>query len=129
MQKFILIAGLIMAGLAVGIGAFGAHGLKSALKEAVDSEYRLAIFETGVRYHFYHALGIVLIGILMFRIQSPLLGQAGIALLVGILIFSVSLYILCITNIRWLGAITPIGGVAFLIGWGLAAWAVWKAEF
>ncbi|MGB0522846.1 MAG: DUF423 domain-containing protein [Flammeovirgaceae bacterium] len=125
MHKFILVAGMIMAGLAVGIGAFGAHGLKEVLTE----NQRMETFETGVKYHFYHALGMILIGILMFHISNPLLGKAGLALFIGILIFSVSLYVLSLTNIKWLGAITPIGGLAFLIGWGMCAWAVLKAEW
>lgn len=124
MQKFILVAGVIMAALAVGIGAFGAHGLKNIL----EANQRMETFETGVKYHFYHALGMILIGILMFRIPSPLLQQAGLALFIGILIFSLSLYILSLTNIKWLGAITPIGGLAFLIGWAMCAWAILKAD-
>lgn len=125
MHKFILVAGAIMAGLAVAIGAFGAHGLKDVL----EANQRMETFETGVKYHFYHALAMLIIGLLMFRISSPLLGQAGIAIFIGILIFSVSLYVLSLTNMKWLGAITPIGGLAFIIGWGMCAWAFLKAEF
>ena len=113
-----------MAALAVGIGAFGAHGLKDILTE----NQRLETFETGVKYHFYHALGMILIGILMFHIQNNMIANGGIAIFIGILIFSVSLYVLSLTNIRWLGAITPLGGLAFLIGWGMVAWGIWKAK-
>lgn len=91
---------------AVLLGAFGAHGLKSILSEA-----QLAIYETGVRYHAYHALAL-----LACAARGPL-RIAPWCLLIGILVFSGSLYLLALTDIRWLGAITPLGGVAFVAGW------------
>ena len=102
--------------LAVALGAFGAHGLKERL-----SEESLAIYHTGVEYHFLHALGIILLGAVQPRLRPRRLRAAGIAFLLGIAIFSGSLYLLAFTGISWLGAITPIGGVSFLVGWLLLA--------
>ena len=107
-----IILGASLAGLAVILGAFGAHGLKNKLSPA-----DLAIFETGVRYHMYHALGLILLGILGFHYSGNVIQLPAVLLSVGILIFSGSLYILVLTGIRWMGAITPIGGVAFIVGW------------
>ena len=114
-MKFFIIAGAFNAMLAVMLGAFGAH----ALKEKLTEKY-LAIWETAVQYQMFHAIGLIAIGILM---SSSLLGPvsqlnwAGYLLLAGIIIFSGSLYILSLSGIGILGAITPIGGVAFIIGW------------
>jgi uncharacterized membrane protein YgdD (TMEM256/DUF423 family) len=114
-MKFFIIAGAVNAMLAVILGAFGAHALKEKL-----SEKYLAIWETAVQYQMFHAIGLIVIGILM---SSSLLGPisqlnwAGWLLLAGIIIFSGSLYVLSITGIGILGAITPIGGVAFIVGW------------
>lgn len=114
-MPFFIIAGAMNAAIAVMLGAFGAHALKEKL-----SEHYLAIWETAVQYQMFHALGLIAIGILM---SSSLIGPipqltwAGWLLLVGIIIFSGSLYILSLTGIGILGAITPIGGVAFIIGW------------
>jgi uncharacterized membrane protein YgdD (TMEM256/DUF423 family) len=106
--------------LAVGLGAFAAHGLKARLPEDL-----LAVFQTGVQYQMYHALALFGVGLLCMHIQdSGLLRASGWAFLVGIVIFSGSLYILSLSGIRWLGAITPIGGVAFLTGWLLLAAAM-----
>ena len=98
--------------LAVGLGAFGAHGLRQRL-----SPEMLAIFETGVRYHVYHALGLFAVAWVCDKNPESLANAAGWALTLGIVVFSGSLYILSITGVRWLGAVTPIGGVAFLVGW------------
>ena len=107
-----IILGASLAGIAVILGAFGVHGLKSKVSPA-----DLAIFETGVRYHMYHALGLILLGILGFYYSGNVIQLPAVLLSVGILIFSGSLYILVLTGIRWMGAITPIGGVAFIGGW------------
>jgi uncharacterized membrane protein YgdD (TMEM256/DUF423 family) len=106
------------AGLAVLLGAFGAH----ALREAVSPE-DLAIFETGVRYQMYHALGLFAVAWAMTRWETTALQVAGWAFVIGILVFSGSLYLLVATGARWMGAITPIGGVAFIVGWILLGWA------
>lgn len=116
-QALFLRLGAIMSGLAVALGAFGAHGLKARLGPDL-----LEIFETGVRYHFYHALALLALACAPASLwQSRLTGYGAWALTVGIVIFSGSLYLLAVTNTRWLGAITPIGGVSFLIGWTLLA--------
>lgn len=123
MQKFFLIAGAIAMALAVMLGAFGAHGLKSKL-----SQEMLEVFETGVQYHFYHAIGLLIIGFLaQFMPVSRMLEWSGWLMMFGILLFSGSLYLLAITDIRWIGAITPIGGLCFIAAWIFLALAVWKS--
>ena len=105
--------GAALAGLGVILGAFGAHGLRSRVGADL-----LAIFETGVRYEMYHALALLALGLAVARGEGSAWHQAaGWAFLVGIAIFSGSLYALTLTGQRWLGAITPIGGVAFILGW------------
>jgi len=122
MQKIFLTLGSIAMALAVALGAFGAHGLKSKLTAEM-----LDIFETGVRYHFYHALGLLLIGtIANWLPDSSILSWSGWLMVGGIFIFSGSLYILSISGIRWLGAITPIGGLCFIASWVLLAITIWK---
>jgi uncharacterized membrane protein YgdD (TMEM256/DUF423 family) len=106
------VVGAIAAGVAVMLGAFGAHGLKSRVEPEM-----LAVFETGVRYHMYHALALLAVGWAATRWPSPLIAASGWAFLAGIVIFSGSLYLMTLTGARWLGAITPIGGVAFILGW------------
>lgn len=98
--------------LGVLFGAFGAHALKSSL-----SPEMLAVYKTGVEYQFYHALGLLLIGLIGFRIESKWINWSGMLLILGIIIFSGSLYALSISGIKILGAITPIGGLAFVAGW------------
>lgn len=108
--------------IAVALGAFGAHGLKEIL-----SDEMLDIYETGVTYHFYHAIGLLIIGLVSQHItDSTILQWSGWLMLSGIVIFSGSLYILSISDIRWLGAITPVGGLCFIISWILLALASWK---
>jgi uncharacterized membrane protein YgdD (TMEM256/DUF423 family) len=114
-MPFFIIAGAINAFIAVTLGAFGAHALKEKL-----SEKYLAIWETAVQYQMYHAIGLIVIGILMSSsIIGPVsqLSWAGYLMLAGIVIFSGSLYILSLSGIGVLGAITPIGGIAFLVAW------------
>jgi uncharacterized membrane protein YgdD (TMEM256/DUF423 family) len=105
----------------VFFGAFGAHALKNRIAPDL-----LAVYKTGVEYHFYHALGVLLIGILSFHIQSANLNWAAVFLTVGIFLFSGSLYALAITGIKWFGAITPVGGVGFILGWIMLILAVVK---
>ena len=119
-QKTSLLWGAIMAGVAVAIGAFGAHALKPILTAAGRQD----TFEIAVRYQFYHALGLLIVGLLAKNIRTKGLGTSAWLFLLGILIFSGSLYILCLTGITWLGAVTPIGGVFFLAGWIFLALAV-----
>ncbi len=104
--------GALMAGVGVGLGAFGAHGLRGRI-----SPEMLAVFETGIRYHMYHALALLATAALMPRIDGRAVIIAGWSFITGILIFSGSLYALALTGVTTLGAITPIGGVAFLVGW------------
>ncbi len=107
--------GAINALLAVALGAFGAHGLQGVL-----SEKALQTWHTGVDYHAYHALGLLLIGLLSQ--STPSILRAGYWMLAGILLFSGSLYLLSLTGIKLLGIVTPIGGTCFLISWGLVVW-------
>lgn len=111
-KKFIAIAALLGA-LSVGLGAFGAHGLKKIL----DAN-QLATFETAVRYQFYHTLALLAVGILFQQYANNRMLWAGRLFLIGILVFSGSLYLLCLLpQFSWLGAITPIGGASFIVGW------------
>ncbi|WP_425392242.1 DUF423 domain-containing protein [Ekhidna sp.] len=113
MHKFFLIFSSISGMLAVAFGAFGAH----ALKDKLQSEGTLDTYQTAVQYQFYHTLALFGIAILMMKTQSQWLNYAGYSMVFGILIFSGSLYILCFTGMKWLGAITPIGGLLFIAGW------------
>jgi len=109
--------GALNAAIAVAAGAFGAHGLKDRLEPRA-----LEIFETAARYQMYHALAIVLCGVIATHGATT----AGWILQVGILVFSGSLYALALSGVKGLGAITPLGGLAFLIGWGWLAWSAWR---
>lgn len=121
--KNILVLAGISGALAVGLGAFGAHGLEPLLIK----NGRLDTFETAVSYHFYHTLGLLGLGILaLIKPDWKGLSLAAWGMFLGILIFSGSLYILSLTGITWLGAITPIGGVGFILGWLALAYAVLK---
>ena len=120
-MKTWLIAGALMAAMSVLIGAFGAHGLKSRV-----TSLDLEIFETGVKYQMYHSLGLILIGIIGFHLPHHLLRIPTYLLFSGTLIFSGSLYILVLTNIRWLGAITPIGGICLVFGWTLLSLNIYR---
>ncbi len=117
MQSVFLFLGALSALIGVGMGAFGAHGLKNILSPEL-----LAVYQTGVNYQMWHALG--LIGIALMRQQfseSKLLIWSGWLMLFGILLFSGSLYLLAILNLKWLGMLTPIGGVSFIVAWVLIA--------
>lgn len=122
MPNFIVIGSLNML-LAVVLGAFGAHGLKSRV-----SAEQLGWWHTGVEYHAYHALGLLVIGLLLMNSPPALAGarSAGWVLQVGILFFCGSLYAMTLGAPRWFGAITPIGGAAFIAGWAMLAWAALK---
>ena len=112
MDFFWIRAGSLMMFLAVALGAFGAHGLKDVLSPEMK-----AVFETGVRYQVYHALGLFVIAWLSTRAYSRAIDLAGWCFLAGILLFSGSLYALSLTGIKKFGAITPLGGLLFLAGW------------
>lgn len=121
MSKQILMTASILLAFAVALGAFGAHGLKAHL-----STEMLQTYKTGVEYHFYHALGLLLIGVLSISYPSSLLNWSAILLVFGIVLFSGSLYVLAISGIKWIGAITPLGGLSFIAGWIFLLVAVWK---
>jgi uncharacterized membrane protein YgdD (TMEM256/DUF423 family) len=123
MGKLFLILASLNGALVVALGAFGAHGLKSRL-----SPEMMAVYQTGVTYHFYHTLALLAVGLLALHTPgSAWVKISGWFLLAGILLFSGSLYALSLSGVRWLGAITPIGGTAFIIGWILLAVGVVKS--
>jgi uncharacterized membrane protein YgdD (TMEM256/DUF423 family) len=111
------------AGLGVALGAFGAHGLRSHVPPEA-----LAVFETGVRYQIYHALGLIAIAQAASRWPGPWTQVAGWLFAIGIVLFSGSLYLMTLTGARWLGAITPFGGVALIAGWAAFATAALRAR-
>ena len=119
MDRTFLLIGALAGFTAVTLGAFAAHGLRGRL-----SPDMMAVFETGVRYHMYHALAIIATALIMGRFGGRLAIVAGWSFTAGIVLFSGSLYLLAFTGISGLGAITPIGGVAFLVGWACLAFAV-----
>ncbi|WP_342439165.1 DUF423 domain-containing protein [Paenibacillus sp. FSL L8-0436] len=118
MQRRLIAWGALLAMLAVGIGAFGAHMLKASI-----SEDYMKVYETGVHYHMIHALGLILVAIIAGQWgESVRLRWSGRLLIAGIVLFSGSLYVLSITGIKILGAVTPLGGVCFIAGWICLAW-------
>ena len=118
MDKTFLLLGTVAAFLAVTLGAFGAHGLRARL-----SPEMMAVFQTGVQYHMYHALALILVSGIMGRMSGWLIQTAGWCFTAGIVLFSGSLYLLAVTGVTVLGAITPIGGLLLLIGWACLALA------
>ena len=117
MQRLFFALGSGFALIAVITGAFAAHALKTRL-----SPDMFTTFEVAVRYQVYHALGLIAVAWAASQWSSQLIAASGWLFVAGIVIFSGSLYILSLTGVRWLGAITPIGGVAFIIGWGCLLW-------
>ncbi|WOJ97508.1 DUF423 domain-containing protein [Congregibacter brevis] len=108
--------------LSVAFGAFGAHGLRDRL-----DAYSLGVFETAVQYQFYHSLALLIAGLLLVQFPASSLLKSSVVLFVlGMFLFSGSLYVLSFTGIRWLGAITPLGGLAFIAGWTCLAAAGWQ---
>lgn len=122
--KIFITLGCVNAMFAVILGAFGAHALKSRLAENM-----LAVYHTGVQYHLYHALGLIVAGLIIMQ-TAPIVWfkSAGWLMFAGIIFFSGSLYLLSITQLRWLGMITPIGGMAFIIAWGLMFTGIIKSS-
>lgn len=122
MAQFFIFSAALSGVLAVSFGAFGAHALKSRL-----DDYAMGIFETAVQYHFYHTLALLAVDLLAVSFPGiNLLRSSGILFMLGLVIFSGSLYLLSITGIRWLGAVTPLGGLAFIAGWACLGAASWK---
>jgi len=127
MQKMFLATGASLAALAVILGAFGAHALKARLDTT-----QLQVFETAVRYQMYHALALILLGILFDKLNQQYLNISGYAFIAGILLFSGSLYLLSMKEIlgtqdwRFLGPITPLGGLSFIFGWVMLFVAIIK---
>ena len=112
-QRFYLRAAAILGALAVLLGAFGAHGLKSAL-----DAHMIAVYDTAVRYHFYHALAILAVAVAADCFSSDAWWRwACRAWVAGVILFSGSLYLLMISGVKWLGAVTPVGGSALIVGW------------
>lgn len=118
MSQIFLAIAAVFGGLSVGVGAFGAHALRERL-----SERSLEVFEVAARYQMYHALALLLVALLLVREQfsQAILVAAGWNFIIGILIFSGSLYVLSLTDMKVIGAITPLGGVALIAGWGALA--------
>ena len=123
MDRLFALIGAFMALLAVALGAFGAHGLRARV-----SPEDLAIFETGVRYQMYHALALFAVAWAASRWPGTVIHAAGWMFLVGVLIFSGTLYVLVLSGYRWLGAITPVGGVALVVGWAFLAWGIFQGR-
>jgi uncharacterized membrane protein YgdD (TMEM256/DUF423 family) len=122
MAKLFITLASLSGMLAVMLGAFGAHGLRGKL-----DDHATGIFETAVQYHFYHSLALLAVGIIaLTQPQTALLKSSGWLFLVGILVFSGSLYLLAVSGVKWLGAITPLGGLAFIAGWACLAATGWK---
>ena len=121
-RQFVLM-GAIFAGVAVAAGAFGAHLLKPILDTAM-----LSTFETAARYQMYHSLALCIVGWANDRYPHAPLAAAGWFFTAGIVLFSGSLYGLSLTGVRWLGALTPVGGAALIAGWGLFARGLWKTS-
>jgi uncharacterized membrane protein YgdD (TMEM256/DUF423 family) len=119
--RIFLLLGAIYGLLGVAGGAFGAHALKSRLTPEM-----LAVYHTGIEYQFYHALALLAVGLLILLRPVPGLPLAGWCFAAGVLLFSGSLYLLALTGVRWLGAITPAGGLLFLAGWVALIWVVWR---
>ena len=123
MAKGFLLFSAASGFLSVALGAFGAHALKDML-----DDYHLKVFQTGIQYQFFHCFALALVGLLLARLGDPTLRASGWAFVAGTVIFSGSLYCLAITQARWWGAVTPLGGLSFLIGWVLLFVALWRAE-
>ena len=120
-MKTLLILGALNSALAVMLGAFGAHGLKARVDESL-----LATWATASEYHFFHALALLLVGLLAKTFGASSIVTAGWVLFAGMLVFSGSLYVLVLSGQKWLGAITPLGGTALIIGWLMLAWSLFK---
>lgn len=124
MARGFLIAGSMAALLGVAVGAFGAHALRGHFATHPELE---ANYQTAVRYHFYHAFGLIVVAWAASRWSAPALAFAGYSFLAGLLLFSGSLYLLSLSGVRAWGAVTPFGGIAFMLGWALLAWGAYRS--
>ena len=124
MAQIFFVLGCLFAFVGVAAGAFGAHGLKTVLSADL-----LTVFETGVRYQMYHAFGLFVVAWTAQQSSQAAawVSMAGWLFVAGIVLFSGSLYLVSLSGVRWMGAFTPVGGVALLAGWLTLAWGVWKA--
>lgn len=118
----------VLGATGVALGAFGAHGLKSALESLPDGAQRLAWWETGARYHLVHALAVGLVAVLARQVDSRLPRVAGGLFVLGVLLFSGSLYVMALTGVRALGAVTPLGGIAWIVAWTLVVLSARRLE-
>jgi uncharacterized membrane protein YgdD (TMEM256/DUF423 family) len=122
MSKLFLLVAAVSGFLAVALGAFGAHGLKARLSTEL-----MTIYQTAVQYHFYHCLALLAAGLLLLQFpQANSFKISGWSFMLGSLVFSGSLYLLAFTGLRWLGAVTPLGGLLFLIGWATLAIGIYR---
>jgi uncharacterized membrane protein YgdD (TMEM256/DUF423 family) len=119
--RSLLAVGCVLAGVGVAAGAFGAHMLKTILEPPM-----LAAYDTATRYQMYHAFGMVLVGMAMRVYDDRRLAMAGWLFATGIVLFCGSLYGIALAGLKWLGPITPLGGLTFIIGWGIFGWRVWR---
>jgi uncharacterized membrane protein YgdD (TMEM256/DUF423 family) len=128
MQRFLFLACSINGFLAVTLGAFGAHGLKTRLAQLPDLAQRLAWWQTAADYHLFHALALGVLALSYGRIPGQWVRRAGGSMLAGIVLFSGSLYAMTLSGITGLGAVTPFGGLALLVGWAALAIGAWRME-
>lgn len=119
-QKITLLAGAILGTLGVALGAFGAHALKNILTQ----NGRVETYELAVRYHFYHALALLFIGVLMEKFSGPAMQWSPLLILLGVILFSGSLYAYSLTNIKGFAMVTPIGGLFLLSGWATLVYSI-----
>ena len=122
MERVFFVIGALSAFIGVAAGAFGAHGLKSRM-----STEMLSVFEVGVRYQMYHAFALIIAAWVQAKWPSSLVTTGGWFFAIGTIFFSGSLYLMSVSGVRWFGAITPLGGLAFLAGWVCIAWGAWRA--
>ena len=123
MTRNLFLSGVFFCALSVVMGAFGAHSLKDKL-----SQYSMSIYDKAVLYQFFHAIAILFVAVLNKIFDTQDFSISGILLIIGILLFSGSLFILAITDMKWLGAITPIGGTLFIVGWLILFIKILKIE-
>lgn len=120
MERWFGVIGAILGAIGVGLGAFGAHGLKGRVEDSA-----IAIWQTAASYQMWHALALLVVAWVISEGSSSAARVSGIALTLGVLLFSGSLYVLVLSGQKWLGAITPLGGLAFIVGWVSLAMALW----